>query len=447
VSVPYWEWQRGKRPPGWTDADEARWRGDRVAPDLAPTSPPAEGKYRLEVVSFAEFVELDEAGAEPLLGSTDDVVLPENGDGMFYGDGGAGKTTLGIDLAFHLAAGDDWLGIPVTRPVRVLLIENEGPRPLYRAKLRRKGEAWLGSPVENRISVLERPWGKLSLADPCWREALAGAIEAGQVDVVIAGPVSRLGMDEAGTLQEVRDFLALIDEVRERSGRRVAVVLIHHENKGGKVSGAWEGSGDMLLHVTAQGHGHLRLYFQKARWSSTYHATTMQLRWAEGESFEVEEAPELDDATIAEKLLTAIGENPGTGWTRVVEATPGMGDKRRRAVRAGLFREGRIVNIAKDEDGALVALDHCPERKPARLHLGDDPTIAHLRLGSAAAEPQAAADQAAGEQRHLRPAADPKEAAGLAAADSPPIDDDEIERLAEVSLDAQHDAGEQPGES
>ena len=35
---------------------------------------------------------------------------------MFYGDGGAGKTTLAIDLAFHLAAGEDWLGIPVRGP-------------------------------------------------------------------------------------------------------------------------------------------------------------------------------------------------------------------------------------------------------------------------------------------------------------------------------------------
>ena len=44
-------------------------------------------------------------------------LIPEGGDVMIYGDGGASKTTLGIDLACHLAAGDDWLGIAVPRPV------------------------------------------------------------------------------------------------------------------------------------------------------------------------------------------------------------------------------------------------------------------------------------------------------------------------------------------
>ena len=43
-------------------------------------------------------------------------MLPEDGDVMIYGDGGASKTTLTIDLGCHLAAGDDWLGIPVPKP-------------------------------------------------------------------------------------------------------------------------------------------------------------------------------------------------------------------------------------------------------------------------------------------------------------------------------------------
>ncbi len=95
--------------------------------------------------TIEEFAAHDEPGADPLLGGPDDVVVPENGDVMCYGDGGAGKTTLMVDLACHLAAGDAWLGIPVARKLRVLLIENEGPRPLYRSKLRRKLAAWEGS--------------------------------------------------------------------------------------------------------------------------------------------------------------------------------------------------------------------------------------------------------------------------------------------------------------
>ena len=32
--VPWWDWQEGKRPPGWTAKDEAHWRGDDI-----PTPP------------------------------------------------------------------------------------------------------------------------------------------------------------------------------------------------------------------------------------------------------------------------------------------------------------------------------------------------------------------------------------------------------------------------
>ena len=99
----------------------------------------------VSVVSLEEFAAVDEPGAAALLGGEDDALIPEDGDVMIYGNGGAGKTTLAVDLACHLGAGKDWLGIPVPRPARVLLIENEGPRALFRKKLRRKLDAWEGS--------------------------------------------------------------------------------------------------------------------------------------------------------------------------------------------------------------------------------------------------------------------------------------------------------------
>ena len=56
---------------------------------------------RLTVVSLADFAAIDEQGAEALLGDGTDTLIPANGDVMVYGDGGAGKTTLCIDLACH----------------------------------------------------------------------------------------------------------------------------------------------------------------------------------------------------------------------------------------------------------------------------------------------------------------------------------------------------------
>jgi hypothetical protein len=359
----------------WTDPDaEAIPFGDGLAP--APT--PEHGDPELVVVSLDDFAAVEEQGAAALIGDGDAALLPEGGDAMLYGDGGAGKTTLAVDLAFHLAAGDVWLGIPVPRAVRVLLIENEGPRSLYRAKLRRKAEVWAGSAVDDRIRVLEEPWGRLSLADPCWRDALGAAIEDGEIDVVIGGPVSRLGMDEAGTLQEVRDFMALVGDVRERSGRCVAVVLIHHENKGGKVSGAWEGAGDTLLHVQARGHGRLRLYVQKARWSSTHHATALELVWTEGEGFALAEAEPERPERVWDDIAAYVLAHGGCGSVEVEKNVAGeAGYVRRR--RDQMLDEEVLINAGTEHNFRLWHRDD-----PARpLSVSEDRHASDTRLSPA----------------------------------------------------------------
>jgi len=40
-----------------------------------------------------------------------------------------------------------------------------------------------------------------------------------ELDVVMLGPVTRSGMNEAGTLQETRDYMALVSDIRRRAGR------------------------------------------------------------------------------------------------------------------------------------------------------------------------------------------------------------------------------------
>jgi hypothetical protein len=242
----------------------------------------------LSIVTLEEFVATEEQGAAPVVGDADGILIAEGSDAMVYGDGGAGKTTLTVDLGFHIAAGDSWLGIDVPQQRRVLVIENEGPRPLFREKLKRKLEGWQGGPTAGRVMVFEHPWARVTFAEEEWRAKLADFIREREIDVVIAGPLTRLGMDAAGTLQDVREFMDLIADMRARSGRLLTVILVHHENKGGEVSGAWEGGGDTLLHVQAAGNGHTIVSVQKARWDSERHGRTMLLAWTDGDSFRLE---------------------------------------------------------------------------------------------------------------------------------------------------------------
>lgn len=240
------------------------------------------------VVTLEEFAAVEEPGAQPIVGEANRILIPEGADVMLYGTGGAGKTTLSVDLAFHLAAGEAWLGIPVPAPRRVLMIEAEGPRPLFRQKLRERLAAWKSAPIAGRIRVFEEPWARFSFAADAWRAALADLVDEHEVDVLIAGPLVRLGMDGPGTLQEVRDFMALVGDVRARCARSLTVLLVHHENRAGTVSGAWEGAGDTLLHVQAAGNGHTVVVVQKARWDSERHGRTLHLGWGDGGSFHLE---------------------------------------------------------------------------------------------------------------------------------------------------------------
>ena len=258
----------------------------------------------VRIVGAAEFAAVDEPGAEPLVGSDGEVLIPQGGDVMIYGTGGASKTTFGLDGACHIAAGDNWLGASVPRPAKVGWIEAEGPRALFRRKVGRKLERWEGSEIGDRLLVLESPWADFRFPST---DEMAAAVADNELDVLIVGPLSRVGMDEHGTLQEVRDFMARVDEFRTRTGRWLTVILIHHENKGGTVSGAWEGAGDTLLHAEVHARGRTTLTVQKARWSSDWHKRTLELAWTDGEGFEVIEEEERD---LLQEITDHLRETP-----------------------------------------------------------------------------------------------------------------------------------------
>jgi AAA domain len=242
----------------------------------------------IAVESLGEFRRIEETTSEALIGTRDETILSADGILLMYGDGGAGKTTLAIDGAFHLAGARPWLGLEVARPVRSLVIENEGPRGKFRQTLNAKAETWSSS-VDEEIHVLSEPWSRVTLAAPEHRAGIAEAANELEVDVIVLGPLATVGMVGGGTPDEVSAFESKLRELRALIARPVAFWIVHHENKAGDVSGAWERVPDTLVHVQAAGNGHTRLVFRKARWSSEFHGRSLNLTWQEGRTFEVVE--------------------------------------------------------------------------------------------------------------------------------------------------------------
>jgi hypothetical protein len=298
--------------------------------------------------------------AEPIVvDATGATAFAADGFGLTYGDGGAGKTTLWLDAALHFATGDDWLDgrLTPTRPLRVGWIENEGPQEEFRRKLERKLEAWKDRLPPGRLHVLRAPWGALDLRDARHREGIAAAVRNLELDLLFGGPVVDLGMVGGGTPDEVRAFHGYLKDVQTLARRHVSLMLLHHENTAGRVSGAWTGRPDLLVHVQAQGNGKTRVIWQKAKWSSSLHGTTDHLRWRDQEGFErAEPEPNRAERTWdgIEAYVLAHG---GTSWTPVEQNVTGGGPYLRRR-RDAMLGDGVLINTGRGGEGVPQVLWH-----------------------------------------------------------------------------------------
>ena len=169
--------------------------------------------------------------------------------------------------------------------------------------------------------------------------------------MLIAGPIVSLGMIGGGTPDEVAAFEAHLQALRDLLERPLLVILLHHTNQRGQISGAWDRVPDTLMFVVNTGKG-TRLTWQKARDSSTLHAATWKLRWANGMAFELDDTPDVTEDDIEEGILAAVTANPGKSWTVVAKPVKGNA-KTKAAVRDRLIAEGRLVNRGKGQAFAL----------------------------------------------------------------------------------------------
>jgi hypothetical protein len=311
------------------------------APTLAAGEDASDTEQLLRLVTLPEFAGQNEPSAEPLVGTDDDAILSADGTALLYGDGGASKTTLTIDAVAHWAAGKPWLGLPTARPLRVLLIENEGPRGPFRQKLSRKLNTWQGPDFANNVYVLEEPWARFTFACDTHRQQLANHVTDHTIDIVVANPLQELGTEGGGTPDDVSAFNAHVNDFRNRVGRPVAIWFIHHENKAGDISGAWERVPDTLIHARLEGQGRTALHWSKTRWSSSLHNTTMKLRWlTDSASFELEDADAVKaakaaaDAQAEDWVVQFVDSNPGLARSKVEDAFSASGGVRNAARRA-----------------------------------------------------------------------------------------------------------------
>ena len=333
-------------------------------PELSPADVAGSASERPSRLTFLwgpDFVAQPLEHKPALLGAGRDVLLPVGGLALLYGDGGAGKSTLALHMLAHLASGQPWLGIPVERRLRVGIVENEGPMVPFVEKLRQFTETWDGPEFLSQVAVLNQPWGRFTLADDGLRAELRAFAIDQSLDLIVAGPLGRLGVEGAGSPAETRAFLDLLSEVGYQDD--IAWWLLHHENKARQVSGDWKGHPDLTLRLVYEGKRRNKLTFEKVRWGDQGR-DPMILEWLgveEGIGYKILDTttPNVDWLVLEGHCREYVEQNPGCSQRAVEQALGGKAAHIREAL-ARLRREEQLEDRGSASRMALYIAGPTP---------------------------------------------------------------------------------------
>lgn len=237
-------------------------------------------------ITAHDFAAREFAPPEPLLGTDDIPILAVGSLNLFAGRPGSGKTTTLLDMCCHLAAGVPWPPTdgtdkapapwPCPKPLRIALIENEGPQESFKRKLKDKLERFPHSIVDSggKLVVHSLNWGAFSFADRGFMAQVADELDSHEIDLVVGDPLASLGLEGVGSPAETLAFVQLLRPLG--LGAHRAFLFLHHfrervekhEDELSKLSGAWGGHLDTLLSLAAtHSEDQLRLAYPKVRWA------------------------------------------------------------------------------------------------------------------------------------------------------------------------------------
>lgn len=208
----------------------------------------------LDADEIFEILDLDAIEEIPPPTYLIDNFLPDDGLSIIYGDPGAGKSFIALDIALRLAHGMDWHGV-TAKPIGVLYVAGEAQKGVAN---RIKG--WRR---QHDLMDVHAPFVLLPIAvqllDPKQRQKLLRTIDAAvkmagfPIGLVIIDTVSRAlaGADENGQ-DSMGMFVSACDDTKRYIGG--ALLGVHHtgkdKEKGMRGSSVLLGACDAIFKVT-----------------------------------------------------------------------------------------------------------------------------------------------------------------------------------------------------
>lgn len=290
---------------------------------------------------------------------------------IVFGAPGSMKSMLMADLAYHVAAGMSWLpgampngrGVEICKPGPVLWLDFDNGKRRTRRRLAAVGRAANQAPADLRFISMPTP--TLIADDPATMIMLRDLIlETGAVLVVI----DNLGLVTGQTDENSASMATIMGGFRKLAEKGPAIVIIHHQRKGGANGGrsgealrghsSIEAALDLALLVGREdGADELTLTPTKARgvlppvamarFNYEHQPGTSDLwkAWFDGK------AARRGDNALRDTILAIASDHDGIGKVRLTEA-----------VRDALGQEAPGVNKVRGWIDDLIALGMLEER-------------------------------------------------------------------------------------
>ena len=269
----------------WTALQSARTKFNAPEPldDIE-----AEESAREEADAIFELLDMDELENMPPPSWLVEELIVDDGLSVIYGDPGAGKSFIALDMSLRIALGMDWHGTQ-TQQTGVLYIAGEGKRGL--------GKRIRGWRKEHAMEGVDAPFLLLptavELADEKQRNKLLRTIDAAkdragfEIGLIVVDTVSRAlaGGDENGS-DAMGQFVAACDAIKHHAGG--ALIGVHHsgkdKDKGMRGSTVLLGACDAAIRLTKDEQlVTMKTEKQKdAEQSEQIYMTMKKVTWAEG---------------------------------------------------------------------------------------------------------------------------------------------------------------------
>ncbi len=241
---------------------------------------------------------------------------------IIYGEPGAGKSFIALDMALRIALGRDWHGFR-TKRAGVLYIAGEGVRGVGK-----RVEGWA---LHHRCNVSGVPFVVMPVAaqllEPAERAKLIRTIDEAkrlldfEIGLTIVDTVSRsiAGFDENGQ-ETMSAFVKGCDDIKAHTGG--AMVAVHHSGKdkdrGMRGSTVLLGACDAAIRLSKD-NGIVTMSFEKqkdAEEQSPLYFALEQVAWNTG----TQDDPGLDFTTLVPVRASAPGNNSGIGMEQIASA-------------------------------------------------------------------------------------------------------------------------------